>query len=174
MRTLFLLGIFALFGCSKPSKNAVAKDSHTPAVEIATPCKHDDCKIGSLPPSGNHTSLTEPEPGVPAEPAWAAKLRAEAAKRHLNFRVYCFGDDFYGVAWQYGLDETSAQIKEKGGLGKWISKGETQQAAGDELRIAIQRRSGSDWFPSESEHKEPSPSHHRICPPEISGGESQP
>ncbi len=119
----------------------------------------------------NSMDMSPPIQLAPPEPKFESDLRSEAKSLRLNWKVYCMGDDFYGVAWPYGGQDTP--FIEDGSQGLWIVEENTQKEAAIELTQAIRRKSGQNWFAAR--HKEPqSREHHKMCPPELSGGESQP
>lgn len=109
---------------------------------------------------------------APKEPSYATKLRTEADKRGLRFRVDCLGDEadsgFIAYA-EYKNTPEAARYIEDGAKGQWIVRGQTQRETAMKLLEAIQ--GPPRYLP---EHKPPPEKKMKMqCPEPIEGGWSR-
>jgi hypothetical protein len=113
------------------------------------------------------------------EPEWAATLRAKAAKRELDWHVFCnssYTDDkdiAYIASARPPSMPRGASYVEDGAVDYWLTSGRTQELAARKLTKAL------DYPPNiHAPHKpKPAPDSKgkgKVCVPDISGGKRYP
>jgi hypothetical protein len=104
----------------------------------------------------------------PVEPEWAAKLRAKAAEKGLQWRVVCkiYDDpDAQYLAWAQPPENEGKNYIEDGATPEWIVEGRTRKEAALNLLAALNHPPNIH-----PEHRPPKETSKHRCEPRIGGG----